>query len=100
MNKDTVSLTIEKIIGGNTAMGYLYIYRQLDSSEQEIQVDIEFDAQEAEKITQYNPGCDAYCEITSVADSATGAIEYDLDCIDNLIEAGESVLSFEVHPDE
>ena len=100
MNKDTVSLTIEKIIGGNTAMGYLHIYRQLDSSEQEIAVDIEYDIQPFEKMTHDYPGCDASCEITSVADSATGDIEFDLDCIDNLLEAGESVLNFEVHPDE
>ena len=100
MNKDTVSLTIEKILGGNTAMGYLIIYRQLDDSEQEIQVDIQYDIQPEEKMTHDYPGCDAYCEITSVVDSATGDIEYDLDCIDNLLEAGESVLNFEVHPDE
>lgn len=100
MNKDIVSLTIEKILGGNTAMGYLYIYRQLDNSEQEIQVDIEYDIQSEEKETLTSPKIEALCEITSVADGATGDIEYDLDCIDNLLEAGESVLNFEVHCDE
>ena len=100
MNSDRVLLSVQKILGGNTAMGYLYIYRQLDGSEVEIDVDIEYDIQEEEKMTHDYPGCDAYCIITSVVDSATGSLGFDLDCIDNLLEVGEEVLNFKVHPDE
>ena len=92
MSKDTISLNIEKIIGAGMAMGYLHVYRELDDSEQEIAVDIEFDEQPDEPQTHDYPGCDASADITRITDSKTGKIEYDYECIDNIMEAEDELL--------
>ena len=92
MTKDTVNLVVSSIVTGYAGLGYLHVYRELDDSEKEIMVDFEYDVQPEEKETFDCPRVHAYVEITSIVDSATGRIEYNLDCIDNLSDAQDEIL--------
>ena len=92
MNKDTVNLTIQSIVTGNAGLGYLHVYRELDDSEVEIMVDFFYDYQPYEAQTLEYSGCDACVEITSVVDSRTGEIDYNINCIDNLSDIQDEIL--------
>ena len=92
MNKDTVNLTIQSIVTGNAGLGYLHVYRELDDSEVEIMVDFFYDYEPYEAQTLEYPGCDENVWITSVVDSRTGEIDYNIDCIDNLSDVEYEII--------
>lgn len=90
---DTVTLSIKSITGAGEAKGYLHVYRELDYSEIETEVVIEFDVQPYEKETLESPRVDASIEIIMVK---SGDVEFNLDAIDNLREAGDEILTMPV----
>ena len=56
---DLIELNIEKITGACEARANLYVHRELDDSNTDIPVVVEFDAQPAEKADLEYPGCEA-----------------------------------------
>ena len=68
MKKDIIKLNMK-----TSDKGSLYVYRALDDSECEFDVEVEFDGSPAQKKTMTDPAFDAECEITSVTNDSIGS---------------------------
>ena len=91
MREDIIEINCIKVVDSDSATANLYVYRELDYSETETDVIIEFDYQPEEKQTHDYPGCPAEVTITKIKDAETGRIEYNLDEIGNLDFAEEEI---------
>ena len=94
MNNDIITLSVDKITGSGSAKGLLYVYRALDCSEVETEVDVYFEWSPEQKQTMIDPHIPMSVEIVNVADEAND-IEFDLNEIDNLAEMSDHILTID-----
>jgi hypothetical protein len=92
MSNDIISLSVSEVIDECTALGCLYVYRELDCKETETEVLVNFDYEPEEPAELGYPGCPARVVINEILHPETRSA-YNSEVIDRLLDCEDEILA-------